>query len=177
MSLEVCRIHNSDGFTRGYWSNRNGQSEIAANWSAWKPLIAPFVGPGKALPDSCSVTTNRTTVTGTFSTATNGAALATWVSCLQTRANSSGNALTQFQAQFVATLLNSLKTPSLASVKVFTDPLPAGAPSGYSACMSVSSLLTYGSTNVGYLTGNKAAMTTVIGMYDAVNNNRAWVCG
>lgn len=90
-AIHVCRATNA-GFTRGYWTNKNGASWISANQAAVQATLAAYPNVLAGVGSSAS-------------------AIASAIS----GSNSSGDGFQQFRAQFLSTALSVKKTPSLGN--------------------------------------------------------------
>lgn len=145
-SVVVCRATN-DGFTRGFWTNKNGAKWINANLGAVQGMINTYSNVLAGVPATAAGI--KATIEGS---------------------NSSGDAFTQFRAQFLATALSVLKSPGGALGNQFVS-----GPGG--ACKSITQWLVYGNANYGgALLDTKAELIALKDLYDAVNNNVAPLC-
>lgn len=152
-SVRVCRT-NSGGFTIGYWSNKNGQAQIKNNAPGLCPYLAQFSSVLSLLPASCDATS-----------------LSRYVLEVINAANSSGDGVAMYRAQFLATALNAYFSSALANTRVVVP--TTVHPSG---CMTVAGLLTHGNTEFGTLSADKAVLLTVKDIYDNINNNNQVTC-
>jgi len=154
-SVTVCRT-NSNGFTIGYWQNKNGQNQIkAVAGASLCTYLATFSNVLTGLPASCT-----------------SSKLATYVYEVVKLANAAGTGAPMFKAQFLATALNVYFAPALGTTGVVVPTTIDG-----DGCATVNELLAYGNTNYAALsTGDKTFFMTVKSLYDAINNNQAVTC-
>jgi hypothetical protein len=144
-SVQACRKTN-DGFTRGFWTNKNGAKWIDANEAAVQTMLNTY----------------SDVLAGVLATSSS---IASHIA----GSNSSGDGFPQFRAQFLATALSVLKSPggSLGGQFV-TGP--------GDECKSITEWLVYGNANLDTLLLDKAALLELKDLYDAVNNNVAPSC-
>ena len=160
-TVTVCRF-NSNGFTIGFWQNKNGQKLISDNKVAICTALAAY-----------------TNVLGTISNCTTGNNLTTYVTNVIKAAEASGDGAPMFKAQFLATALNVWRTPSLGTTSI---QLTAGEASllGGSACRTVSAILA--AANTAYPTLSNPALTSkadfmsIKSLFDRINNNIQLTC-
>lgn len=146
-TVRACRQTN-DGFTRGFWTNKNGAKWIQANQAAVQSMLSTYSNVLAGVGSSAA--SIKATIEGS---------------------NSSGDAFTQFRAQFLATALSVLKSPGGALGNQYVS-----GPGG--ACKTITEWLVYGNTNYGNgtLLDTKAELLELKDLYDAVNNNVAPLC-
>jgi hypothetical protein len=171
-TVTVCGT-NRNGFTIGYWSNKNGQAQIT----------------GIAKSGQCGALAPALNAYGTFEIAASAscAQIVTRVLAIINAANASGDDMTlMLRAQMLATALNVYFSPSLAGTKIDLTNLCFGsggcknvsAAFGGASTMTVSQMLTYaagqfiGGTFYG---GVKSTQELAKDAFDAINNNRAFV--
>jgi hypothetical protein len=153
---------NGNGFTIGFWQNKNGQKLISDNKTAICTALAAY-----------------TNVLGTISNCTTGNTLTTYVTNVIKAAEASGDGAPMFKAQFLATALNVWRTPSLGTTSI---QLTSGEASllGGSACRTVSAILA--AANTAYPTLSNPALTTkadfmsIKSVFDRINNNIQLTC-
>lgn len=156
-TVKACGT-NSNGFTIGYWSNKNGQGKIKnaaegglcaylAGYSAVLSGAPPF-------PSPCNATT-----------------LPKYVADVIAAANASGTGVAMFKAQFLATALSAYFSSALANTGVV---VPASIDAD--GCMTVSELLVYGNASFGTLSADRAALLALKDIYDNINNNNQVTC-
>lgn len=152
VTVTVCRT-NTGGFTIGYWHNKNGQNRIknngtllCSNLSAYSNVLT--------LPNPC-----------------NGTSLAAYDLTVFNAANSSGDGIAMFRAQFLGTALNA-SFNNVGNIQVVVP----GSLLGTGNCLTVNALLAAANTAFPTLSLNKADLNTVKNVFDAFNNNNALTC-
>jgi hypothetical protein len=151
-TVTVCRT-NSNGFTMGYWQNKNGQAQIGTAVAGLCTYLAAYPNV-LTLPSPCTKT-----------------ALQNYVTSVIKAANAAGDGAPMFKGQFLATALSAYFSSSLASTGIAVDSGIFG-----SSCMTVSALLTFGNTNYASLSLNKTTFMAVKSVYDSINNDIAITC-
>jgi hypothetical protein len=151
-SVQVCRT-NSNGFTMGYWANKNGQAQIAGAYAGICTYLAQYSNV-LTMPSPCTARS-----------------LDAYVSSVISAANASGTGAPMFKGQFLATALSAYFSSSLANTGIAVDSSIFG-----SSCLKVSALLTFGNTNYAALSANKTTFMAVKSVYDSINNDIAVTC-
>jgi hypothetical protein len=160
-TVTVCKL-NSNGFTIGFWSNKNGQKLISDN----KVAI-------------CTALSAYTNVLGTITNCASGSVLTNYVTNVIKAAEASGDGAPMFKAQFLATALNVWRTPSLGTTTIQLTSSEASLLGG-SSCQTVSAILA--AANAAYPTLSNAALTSkadfmsIKSLFDRINNNLQLTC-
>jgi len=157
-SVQVCRT-NSNGFTIGFWQNKNGQTYIKNNCSTLRTKVVSYSSVFSSVP-ACT------------------APFQNYVMSIIDAANASGDGVAMFKAQMLATALNVGRTTSLGTTGVVV-PTSLDA----DGCMTVNELLAaantyYGTANADSVitTAERTTLLTYKDVFDAVNNNTAITC-
>lgn len=156
-SVTVCRT-NSDGFTMGYWANKNGQKRINDNAAGLCTYLAAYPNV-LTLPSPCTASSLKgyvlTTIRAAEASGVNGGA-------------------PMFKGQFLATALSAYFSTNLANTYVVVP----GSLLGTGNCIKVLDLLV--AANASYSTlaapGNKTNFMLVKDVFDRINNNTALTC-
>lgn len=161
-TVTVCRT-NSNGFTMGYWQNKNGQALI----KSYAATADAAVGQSVSL---CTYLGNYPNVL-TMPNPCTGISLAAYVYNVIKAANAAGDGAPMFKGQFLATALSAYFSPSLAATGIAVDSGIFG-----SSCMTVSALLAYGNSHYATLSLDKTTFMAVKSVYDSINNDLAITC-
>lgn len=151
-AVTLCRL-NSNGYTMGFWQNKNGQAKITGSHAGICTFLAHYPNV-LTLPSPCTAK-----------------ALAGYVTSVISAANASGTGAAMFKGQFLATALSAYFSPALANTGIAVSPALFG-----NSCLTVSQLLAFGNANYATLSGNKANFMAVKSVYDAINNDQALTC-
>jgi hypothetical protein len=152
-SVRVCRL-NSDGYTMGYWQNKNGQGLVGTNYAGLCTYLAAYPNV-LTLPTSCTANS-----------------LKSYVNTVINAANASGTGAPMFKGQFLATALSAYFSHALAATSVVVP----GSLLGTSNCITVANLLTAGNASYAALSANKVNFMAVKDVYDHINNNIQLTC-
>ncbi len=147
-SVTVCRV-NAGGFTIGFWQNKNGQAKLASYAPALCTYLAQYGNVLGDLPANC-----------------NKSSLPAYVTTVIKAANSSGDGVLMFKAQFLATAINAYFSPALANTTVPT----------LDGCKTVSTVLTYANAEFNNLKANKSNLLAYKDVFDRINNNSQVTC-
>lgn len=166
-TVRVCRT-NSNGFTIGYWQNKNGQAYIAAHATALCTYLKTYPIILTGLPTDCS----GANIAKDYSKA---GSLDKYVYDVIKAANSAGDGVLMLKAQFMATAINVFQTASLGTTNIVLDSTEQSA-LGLGACASVNSVLTATNSTFTTWSGTKSTVTNIQSMYNDVNNNNRLTC-
>lgn len=159
-SLTICQT-NKGGYTMGYWQNKNGQNDIKTFGKTFcgtlKTSYQNVLGAGTPMLD-CST----------------DALFQSSVKEIIKAAESSGDGVAMFRAQFLATALSVRKTPALGSTGVSVDGSLFTPPTG--DCLTVSALLDAADDSFLTLSADKTNLLTVKDYFDDINNNEKVTC-
>jgi hypothetical protein len=176
VTVPVSVCGNGNGFTMGYWQNKNGQALIKANVAGLcsylfgYPTTSSSGGPfnnvwasGPAKPTSGNCTSNGV--------------LATWVTNVIKAANASMTGAPMFEGQFLATALDAYFSSALAGTHVLVSSTVASALGESGTCLTVGTLLADGNSHYSSLaSGSKTTFMAVKDVYDRINNGVALTC-
>lgn len=157
-SVEVCRT-NSNGFTIGFWQNKNGQNYIRSNCTTLRTKVASYSNVFSSVP-ACTTPFQN------------------YVLSIIGAANASGDGVAMFKAQMLATALNVGRTSSLGTTSVVV-PTSIDA----DGCATVNEVLASANTYYGtaaadstITSAERAQLLVYKDVFDAVNNDNAVTC-
>jgi hypothetical protein len=165
-NVTVCRT-NSNGFTIGYWQNKNGQAYIQANAAALCTYLSQYSNILTGLP-SCS----GANIAGN---STRAGSLAKYVYDTIKAANSAGDGVLMLKAQFMATAINVYQTPALGTTNLALSTSRQNA-LNLGACSSVNNILTAENSRYPIYSGTKSVVVDLQSLNNAINNNAALTC-
>jgi hypothetical protein len=161
-TVTVCRL-NSNGYTIGFWQNKNGQKLLSDNKTAVCTALAAY-----------------TNVLGTISNCATGTNLTSYVTRVIKAAEASGDGAPMFKAQFLATALSVWRTPSLGTTSIQLTNSEASLLGFASNCKTVNAVLAAANTRYATLANptltSKSGFMSIKSLFDRVNNNLQLTC-
>jgi|GEM_PF-2303093 len=158
VDVKVCRTNNN-GYTIGFWQNKNGQNYIKSNCTTERNKVASYSNVFSSVP-ACTTPFQN------------------YVLSIINTANASGDGVAMFKAQMLATALNVGRTSSLGTTGVVV-PTSIDA----DGCATVNEVLASANTYYGtaaadstITSAERAQLLVYKDVFDAVNNDAAVTC-
>jgi len=154
---------NRNGFTIGFWQNKNGQKILSDNKASICTALAAY-----------------TNVLGTITNCATGNNLTTYVTNVIKAAEASGDGAPMFKAQFLATALNVWRTPSLGTTSIQLTSSEASLLGFATTCQTVNAILAAANTRYAILSNatltSKDDFMSIKSLFDRINNNIQLTC-